>query len=163
MNTFSFTYKSITLDVVYGKKDFSATYNSIFGEMTYHLHMMFMCPKVYSEEMLRKDYCPEIAEEFIKTEAFLNEHPDFIEEKKAILSEQMAKLETEKIELQRKRSESRKLLKEGKVSQIEHSKVCKTYNEADYKLSVCKSDFYRKLKNETGIDFRYMEGAFYDR
>lgn len=80
--SFLFNYKNIEMKVSFWAKDFSAVYESAFGQMIYGLHIMYMCPKIYTEQLLKTGYCPGIAEEFIKTEKYLTENPDFINSKK---------------------------------------------------------------------------------
>ena len=79
----SYEYKGLKIKLVYCAKDMKATYDSPYGPIAYYRHIMYMCPWIFTEEKIRNEKFSEAGEYIFKTLAFLDNHPNFIENAKA--------------------------------------------------------------------------------
>lgn len=157
---FIYESKGIKINVEYSLKDFIATYDSPFGQMEYGLHIMYICPKTYSEKMLREDYCDLIVEKFIEIEKFLTENSNYIEEKKRELSEKLEGLNEKKELLMQIRRETKKKFKAGQIPVTEHQKACKDVENIKSEIRETKSNFIQEMEDETGVELRCWKFFF---
>lgn len=114
----------ITLEVIYWAKDFTVRYK--FGEITlsYYRHMMYMIPKIYTEEMLRKKLDEEdIWQGFREAEKIITVKKNFFENLRKEFAERK-QIQTEQIEeLNKRRRELKKGFKDGALTQKEYQKL----------------------------------------
>lgn len=145
---FVYTKNEKSILVKWWSKDFTAYYETEFGTLKYGLHVMYASPKVYTEEMLKQSYIPDIIKYFDEAENFLKAHQNFIAEIKDEYEKRFAE-EDEKLEkLREERIEKRNRLKSNELSQKEWSLFCKEYNNAKSDIEYKKSTFV----------FDYVEG-----
>ncbi|MCQ2597700.1 MAG: hypothetical protein MJ181_07605 [Treponema sp.] len=75
---FDFINENIKIHVEWCPKDFTAYYDSDYGQLRYGLHIMLSCPKKFSQKVLEEDYCNEICSLFIKSELYLKQNSNFL-------------------------------------------------------------------------------------
>ena len=143
---FFYYYEGLTIKMEFGKKDYSATYESPYGTIKYGSHIMAMCPWIFTEDQIRNDKARLAGEYFVSMKKFLDENPDFIEKSKQELKERHTPVEKE-IELQRqKKSEMRKKFKAGEISEVEYSEVCKVLKRMKNSLNTVDWRYYDELQ-----------------
>lgn len=143
--TFDFTSKKgITIKVEWWPKDFAAIFESEGIRLSTGLHIMYMCPKVYTEEMLRADYCESSCRKLKTAFDLLKANPDFIENYKERLQSVFAEKNKDFEALQEERRTKRQQLKAGELSQKEWTAFCKQYRAASIDDSLEKSSFTRE-------------------
>ena len=143
---FFYYYEGLTIKMEFGKKDYSATYESPYGTIKYGSHIMAMCPWIFTEDQIRNDKARLAGEYFVSMKKFLDENPDFIEKSKQELKERHTPVEKE-IELQRqKKSEMRKKFKAGEISEDEYSEVCKVLKRMKNSLNTVDWRYYDELQ-----------------
>ncbi|MCR4822094.1 MAG: hypothetical protein K5873_04380 [Treponema sp.] len=128
---FKISKEGLELDVTWGKKDYSVSCK--IGQLLLkdYCHMMFMQPKVYTEEEVRKR-CEDLIPDFIESAKIITENEDKISEEKFDymelkneLSTLIQKLNADKSKLQKQFKDSQLSQKkyQEKISAINHMKM----------------------------------------
>lgn len=154
---FVYTENEKSILVKWHKKDFVASYDLGVQKLQYGLHIMYMCPKVYSEEMLREDYCPDIIKRFEQAEKFLENNPDFATNLKTIFDEKNKDNDEQLKKLYEERLIKRKQFKNNEISQKEWTIFCKEFNKIKDQVYFDKRDFvwdYIEKKTEGKGDIK---------
>lgn len=143
-NTFDYTSKEgITIRVEWWPKDFVAIFESDEIRLSTGLHIMYMCPKKYTEEMLRSDYCEDSCKLLNNACDLLQKNPDFIQNYKEKLNSEFSAKYVGFAALQEERRNKLQQFKAGEISQQEWTIFCKQYNKALSNNYYEKSDFTR--------------------
>lgn len=159
---FFYDYEGLTIKMEYGKKDYSATYESPYGTIKYGSHIMAMCPWVFTEKQIRNEKARLAGEYFVSMKKFLDENPDFIEKSKQELKERYAPVKKE-IELQRqKKSEMKQKFKAGEISEEEYSAACKLLKRIKDSLYTVDRRFYDELQQKYKISLTGIQHLIFE-
>ena len=150
--TFNYEHNGLIIVFDYSAKDFVARCKTDFGELKYYLHMMFMCPMIYTEENIRNRYCQKIAIDFEKIIDLMKKQPNFIENAKREMEKELAHLQKELEQLRQNKSELKKIFKNGEISEIDYKQICKQLKDKDFEIYKARREFFRKLQSNSGID-----------
>lgn len=151
-NYFEYSNDGITIQIEYGPKDFTASFASEYGLLKIYRHMMFMCPKLFSEELLRKEYCKDIATDIHKTLDFLNVHPDFIQTEKQNLIFLIEPIYKELDILRQKKSELKKKFKAGEIFEKKYTAVINRIKELEFQSSQTKWKYFKEIETKNKMD-----------
>lgn len=148
--SFELSKDGITLHINWDKKNYQVT--SIIGGIKFseYCHMMFMCPKVYTEEDVRKK-CVELIPDFLSAYRIITENKEYFTEKETILLEMKAVMNKEILALNEKRQELKQQLKNGTLPKKEYDKQ---YSEIKYKKNVSAqkiTDFIKSTAKEISV------------
>lgn len=129
--SFELTKDGITLYVNWDKKNYqvSSTIDGI--QFSEYSHMMFMCPRFFTEEDVRKK-CVELIPDFLFAYRIISENKDYFSEKETSLMQMKSKMHEEIQTLNEKRRELKQQLKNGTLPKKEYDKQ---YSEIKYKKS----------------------------
>ncbi len=139
---FDYSEDGITVHVRWFSKEFVATCKTDLGELKTGLHIMYMCPKVYTEEMLRTKYCSETCSEFKKAYSLLKENPDFIRNYQNDFYNHFKEEDEEIKNLEQERRTKKKLFKAGELSKNEWLLFCKAHNQKKLHCAHEKNDYF---------------------
>lgn len=159
---FFYDYEGLTIKMEYGKKDYSATYESPYGTIKYGSHIMAKCPWVFTEKQIRNEKARLAGEYFVAMKKFLDENSDFIEKSKQELKERYAPVEKE-IELQRqKKIEMKKKFKAGEISEEEYSAACKLSKRIKDSLYTVDRRFYDELQQKCKLSLTGIQHLIFE-
>ena len=153
----SYEYEGLAINLVYSSKDMKATYNSPYGPIEYYRHIMYMCPWTFTEEKIRSEKISEAGEYIQKTLAFLDTHPNFIENAKAEYQSRLKPVQEEIAILSQKKSEQKRLFKAGQLSQTEYAVICKELKHKKDNLWMVQHDLFNELRTSTNEDLGGIE------
>lgn len=123
--TFTYTFDGTTFDVKFCKKDYTATYNSKFGPLSYGTHIMFCCPKIYTKEEIISRIETSVCRILKNCENYISNNRDklidFISNLKKVCVSQSDEL----ILLQSQKSELKKQFKNGVIPEKEYQILLK--------------------------------------
>ena len=153
----SYEYKGLKINLVYCSKDMKATYDSQYGPIEYYRHIMYMYPWTFTEEKIRNEKFNEAGEYIFKTLAFLDNHPNFIENAKAEYKARLKPVEEEIAEMQRKKAAQKRLFKTGQLSQKKYAVICKELKHKKQNLWQVKAQLFDELRNITNEDLCGIE------
>ncbi|MCR5763703.1 MAG: hypothetical protein K6G00_10020 [Treponema sp.] len=125
------TIEGIEFDANWTKKDYTITCN--IGDLRFKdsCHMMYMSPKSYNEEEIRKR-CEKLLPEYIETAKIITENKELLSEKKEFLSKIKSDINAANDKLNSNRKQLKKQLKEGILTQKEYqAKISDLKNEKD--------------------------------
>lgn len=129
--SFELTKDGITLYVNWDKKNYQVS-STIGGiQFSEYSHMMFMCPRFFTEEDVRKK-CVELIPDFLFAYRIIAENKDYFSEKETRLMQMKSKMHEEIQTLNEKRRELKQQLKNGTLPKKEYDKQ---YSEIKYKKS----------------------------
>lgn len=124
---FEFSKDGMTIKVVWWAKDFTAYYESEYGQMSYGMHMMYCTPMCYSEEVLRNHYCAGLIPMFQEAVSILKDKSNFFSDFINSYEKLVAELKKEVDSNQAIRKEQKLKFKRGEITQKEYQKFCKEH------------------------------------
>ena len=141
---FDYSENGMTIHVEWWAKDFVATYHTELSDLKTGLHMMYMIPKAYSEEMIRTEYCSDVCEALKDAYNLLKENPDFVKNFPEEYVNHFKEQDDELAKWQEERRTKRNLFKAGELSEKEWTSFCKKYNDVKWSLRMEKDEYHRQ-------------------
>ncbi|MCQ2592485.1 MAG: hypothetical protein MJ188_06830 [Treponema sp.] len=142
--SFNFSQDGVNITVNWWAKDFKALYKTEFGVFSYGLHMMYACPKVYTEEFLRARVSGKICDAFGEVYKIVKENPQFIGGFDDEYSKAFLEKEAEISQLRAEKSEKKKQFKAGNITEKEWMAFCKAYKQRLWDDDCERRDFVEK-------------------
>lgn len=122
--TFTYAQDGITVEASFWAKDYNIRYDSPYGPMSIGRHIMYMCPRIYTLEEVRDKCCPKAVAEFLRHQKFLDDHPGYLEQQKALIQKARREPSAQLERACERRVELKARFKAGLVSQKEYMAFC---------------------------------------
>lgn len=123
--TFTYTFDGTTFDVKFCKKDYTATYNSKFGPLSYGTHIMFCCPKIYTKEEIISRIETSVCRLLKNSETYISNNREKLVTFISNLKKACETQNDELILLSSQKSELKKQFKNGEIPEKEYQKLLK--------------------------------------
>ena len=117
--SFELTQEGISLHVNWDKKDYEVIANISRLQLKEYCHMMFMCPRIYTEEEVRKR-CNDLIPVFLNAYKVITENSEIFSKKKAEYLNLKTEADSITNDLNAKRREYKQQLKNGTLSKKDY-------------------------------------------
>lgn len=132
--TFKQTKENMTLKATWCKKDFEIFYDWNGIVLHWGLHIMYMCPKVYSQDDINK-FCQESFKYFKEAVAVLEARKEFFDTKKNQYEKEFSERAAAIDEINKQKCELKKQFKQGLIEEREFQKKVYPLNKEKQQLN----------------------------